>query len=89
MKNKQRKYPEPGKKNAALYRLIKSLQLTNAKELTCEEAFQFIDEYVELTLKGENTKELLPLVHHHLEMCRDCREEYETLKDLLAHLHEE
>jgi len=76
-------------KPSSVKHLVQALQRTQEQELNCEEAFDLIDQYVELTLQGENTQELLPLVHHHLEMCRDCREEYETLRDILLHVNQE
>jgi predicted anti-sigma-YlaC factor YlaD len=69
---------------AAIQQLVLALKHTKNEELDCEDVYNLIDQYVELTLQGKDTQELLPLVYHHLEMCRDCREEYETLKDILS-----
>ena len=64
-------------------KLLQSVENTIEEEIPCDRVFELVDQYVELTLQGEDTRELMPLVHHHLEMCRDCHEEYETLLSIL------
>jgi hypothetical protein len=62
-------------------------QKTQEVEFSCDEAYRLLDQYAEMVLRGEDVKSLLPLVHYHLEMCSDCREEFEALKRILeAHL---
>jgi hypothetical protein len=50
--------------------------------LGCDECFERLDELVELELAGADTDRLAGL-RAHLEGCRDCREEYESLRALL------
>ena len=64
-------------------RLLHSIQNTLEEEISCDEVYDLIDQYVELTVQGVDTSELMPLVHHHLEICRDCKEEYEALLSIL------
>jgi predicted anti-sigma-YlaC factor YlaD len=52
---------------------------THKTEFTCEETFALLDEYVELATNNEDLSAIMPLVKHHLEMCVDCREQFETL----------
>lgn len=63
--------------------LVQKLQQTEEVELTCDEVFALLDEYTDMAMKGENVASLMPLVKQHLEMCPDCREEYEALKRIL------
>jgi hypothetical protein len=49
------------------------------QELTCDECMEFLDRYAELELAGKNAQQAMPLVHSHLAICRDCRQEYEGL----------
>lgn len=53
-------------------------------ELTCEECFAEVDRYVELELAGLDADALVPGMRAHLEGCRACGEEYETLRALAA-----
>ena len=55
------------------------VEQTEAGELSCDEAFELLDQYVDLVVQKENAAELLPLVKKHLDRCRDCHEEYEAL----------
>jgi hypothetical protein len=55
-----------------------------APELGCDECFAQLDRYVELELAGEPAHELIPGMQPHLEGCRACREEHESLRALLA-----
>jgi hypothetical protein len=71
--------PEAAMTPEAIMGLLKKLELTRSEELPCEEAYNLIDEYADLVQKGEDAARLLPLVEHHLEMCLDCKEEYEAL----------
>jgi hypothetical protein len=69
--------------NDPLKNFVELIQTTNEEELDCEEVFRFLDEYSEVALRGNVPKDFLPLVQHHLEMCRDCCEEHEALLRVL------
>lgn len=57
---------------------------TVENEIGCDEVYELLDRYVEITARGENPAVLLPLVHDHLERCGDCREELEALLRILT-----
>ena len=52
---------------------------THEQELGCDEAYAFLDAYADRFNRGEDVAALMPLVHHHLAMCPDCREEFDAL----------
>ncbi len=52
-------------------------------EVTCEECFERLDEYVEVELRGEDAEARVPGMRAHFEGCRACREEYESLRAFL------
>ena len=54
------------------------------EEIGCDECFDEIDRYVELELAGEDADRIVPGLGPHLRGCPACREEYESLRDLLA-----
>lgn len=62
-----------------LKKLLKQLERTQQEELTCDECFELLDEFAQLAHEDRAPGELMPLVEQHLELCRDCREEYEAL----------
>jgi len=53
-------------------------------EVTCDECFELLDQYVDLELAGEDADQRLPGVRAHLEGCPACREDHESLRDLVA-----
>ncbi|GIV64409.1 MAG: hypothetical protein AB1457_07475 [Chloroflexota bacterium] len=63
--------------------MAEMIAATQEVELTCDEVFELLDQFTELAVQGEDVAHLMPLVHRHLEMCPECREEYETLRSLL------
>jgi len=62
-----------------LKHIIHMVDSTADIEIACEEAYRLLDEYADMLLRGEDPAALLPQVKHHLQMCKDCREELETL----------
>ena len=67
----------------ALRKMMKQLEHTQDVELTCDEVLALLDQFTEAYLRGEDVARLLPLVQHHLDMCGDCREEFEALLRIL------
>jgi hypothetical protein len=67
----------------ALAALIEQLEKTQEVELSCDEVLALLDQFAEAHLRGEDAARLLPLVQHHLDMCADCREEFEALLRIL------
>lgn len=53
-------------------------------EVTCEECFELLDQYVDLELAGEDADDRLPGMRAHLEGCPACREDHESLRDFVA-----
>jgi hypothetical protein len=66
-----------------LKKLIQMLENTQEVELSCEDVYQILDQYAELVYRQEDSAELMPLVEHHIEICPDCREEFETILRIL------
>ena len=52
-------------------------------ELLCDECFEKLDEFVELELHGAQADDLIPGMRAHLEGCRACHEDYESLRELV------
>lgn len=53
-------------------------------EVSCEQCFELLDEYVDLELAGADADALVPGVRAHLEGCPACREDHESLRDFAA-----
>jgi hypothetical protein len=59
--------------------MVHGISTTRPDEIGCDECFEQLDRFVEVTLAGKNAAEAMPLVQDHLDRCGDCREEFEAL----------
>src|SRR4030065_1910704 len=59
------------------------LAQTEETELSCDDVFRLLDQYAEMEISGEDAANLLPLVKSHLDNCMDCREEFESLVQII------
>ena len=53
-------------------------------DIGCDECFDRLDEYVELELAGRDPEATAPGMRAHLDGCPACREEHDSLRDLLS-----
>jgi hypothetical protein len=53
-------------------------------ELSCEQCFEQLDRYVELTLAGGDPDAAVPEMRAHLDGCPACAEDFRSLHDLVA-----
>ena len=53
-------------------------------EVSCEQCFELLDQYVDLELAGEPADARLPGMRAHLEGCPACHEDHESLRALVA-----
>jgi hypothetical protein len=62
---------------------IKRLLGPQEPELLCDECFEKIDQYVDLELAGGAADVRMPGMRPHLDGCAACREEYESLREIV------
>lgn len=60
--------------------------LTKDREINCEQCLALVAEFAEQELTGKSISEGLKAVEHHLEICAECREEYQTLQKALQNM---
>jgi hypothetical protein len=65
------------------HELLRRLLGPSGPEVTCEECFELLDEYVELELAGEDADRRLPGMGEHMQGCPACYEEHESLRDFV------
>ena len=63
---------------------LKALLGPTGPQVSCEECFERLDEYVELELEGADAEAGVPGMRAHLEGCPACGEEHESLRALLT-----
>ena len=54
----------------------------SSPEIGCDACFEQLDRYVDLELSGHDPDAALPGLRPHLDGCRACRDEYESLRAL-------
>ncbi len=69
-------------KASKVARALRHIYDAQVEEILCSELFARIPEYVDREVAGEPVAQQMPAVKYHLEHCRVCGEEYETLRDL-------
>ncbi len=53
------------------------------EELSCEQCFDQLDEYVDLELSGHDADAEVPGMRAHLEGCPACAEDHESLREFV------
>ena len=53
-------------------------------EVGCDACFDELDRYVELELTGQDAAAAVPGMRAHLSGCPACREDYESLRELVS-----
>jgi anti-sigma factor RsiW len=53
-------------------------------EVSCEECFELLDQYVDLELAGDDADARLPGMRAHLQGCPACHEDHESLHEFVA-----
>ncbi len=64
-------------------KVARQIEATHNVEYSCDDVYQLLDQFAEAVLRGADVAQLMPLVQRHLEMCPDCREEFEALLRIL------
>ena len=65
-------------------KLITRLLGPAGPEVSCEECFALLDEYVDLELAGADVDHRLPGMREHLQGCPACHEDHASLRELVS-----
>jgi hypothetical protein len=73
----------------AVLGFLRVLENVRREELTCQEIFSKLDEYVECEIDSKDAARVMPLIREHLDICHECCEEYEALLDVVDNAAED
>ena len=76
-------FSKKGESVSPTTRLMAMLGKTEQQELACDEVFALLDQYTEAVRDNPEARALWPQIQRHIEMCPDCREEFEGLLNML------
>ena len=62
---------------------LRMLERVDREDITCDELYLKLDEYVEREVGQRDAAHIMPLMREHLEACPECCEEYEALLHVL------
>jgi len=74
--------------NETVLGFLRVLEDVRSEELSCDEIYVKLDEYVEREANRKDAAQLMPLIRQHLDTCPECCEEYEALLDVIKKIEE-
>lgn len=79
--NSLRVKPKPAEQlsDEAVLGFLRVLETVDKEEITCNELYEHLDQYVEREVDAKDAAQIMPLMREHLDLCPDCCEEYEAL----------
>jgi anti-sigma factor RsiW len=64
--------------------LVTRLLGPSAAEVSCEQCFELLDQYVDLELAGHDADARVPGMRAHLQGCPACAEDHASLREFVA-----
>ena len=67
----------------AVLGFLRVLETAEEEEISCDELYVKLDEYVEREVDKKDAARLMPVIREHLDKCPGCCDEYEALLDVI------
>jgi len=80
--------PQEQLSNTAVLGFLRVLETVDTVEISCDELYEKLDEYVELEVDKKDAARIMPFMREHLDTCPDCCEEYEALLHVVTESEE-
>ena len=64
--------------------MVRGVARTQDTEYSCDDTYRLLDEFAEAVAQGKDAAQLMPRMQQHLDLCPDCREEFEALLRVLG-----
>ena len=71
--------PQEQLSNETVLGFLRVLETVEAEEISCDELYTKLDEYVDRQVDKKDADRIMPLMREHLNICPECCEEYEAL----------
>ena len=71
--------PQEQLSNEAVLGFLRVLENVDKEEITCDELYTKLDQYVDRQVDKKDAARIMPLMREHLNICPECCEEYEAL----------
>jgi hypothetical protein len=63
--------------------LMRTIYTAKDEDITCDECYDHIDQYIDMLRSGHDAETVLPQVKAHLEQCRCCEMEFQAFISIL------
>ena len=77
------KSPLPELDDEVVLKFLKIIENIRSEEMSCEEMYSDLDEFVEREVRSHDASKIMPLIREHLDLCSECCDEYDALLDVL------
>ena len=81
--------PQKELQDEGVLKLLQVLEKVRAEEMSCDDFFAQLDQFVEREVKSKDAAMIMPLIREHLDLCPPCCDEYEALLTILENTKEE
>jgi hypothetical protein len=81
--------PVPKLEDEMVLKFVQILENLRHEEMSCEEMYARLDEFVEREAKTHDAAKIMPLIREHIDMCPECCDTYEALLDIVEHTQDE
>ena len=86
--NQDNPQPQEPLTDEIVLKFLEVLERARAEEMSCNDLFQQLDEFVEREIDSRDAAKLMPLIDEHLDLCSHCCDEYEALLSVLENTGE-
>ena len=80
--------PDLDTQNEVVLKFLQILENVREEEMSCDEMFIQLDEFVEHEVKSRDAARIMPLIQEHIDMCPECCDEYQALLTVLENTKE-
>jgi hypothetical protein len=81
--------PQEELQDEAVLRFLQVLETVRADDMSCDDLYAFLDQFVEREIHLKDAAKIMPLIREHLDLCSHCCDEYEALLAVLENAKEE
>ena len=81
--------PREPLQDEVVVRFFKLLEQIREEDMSCDDMYRQLDEFVEEEVKSKDAAKLMPLIQEHIDFCSDCDDEYQALLRVLENTKDE
>lgn len=80
--------PDLDIQDEVVLKFLQILENVREEEMSCDQMFIQLDEFVEHEVKSRDAARIMPLIQEHIDMCPECCDEYQALLTVLENSKE-